>query len=329
MEEYIMAIYRQIQIDFWQDDFVTDLSAEDRYFFIYLLTNSKTTQCGVYQINVKLAAFELGWDREQVNKLLKRFVEYGKILYDQTTSELMLVNWLKYNKATSPKVAKVIDREIKSIKNEDFRDTLVGLCINYGYPIDTVSIPNRNNNKHNNKNNNNNQNNNQNEEQTEEANDSSVSPYSIRADEKIEEPNETTKIYSFGDVATFYKENVRDLNPHIGQRLGYMVDEYGAELTFYAIQVAIEKGEASKINYIEGILRIWKEKNYRTIDDVVSANKRFIAASKIKKSEPVPEWLGNQEAKTTKLSAEEEADLDAERQKLIAELAATKEFKHA
>ena len=178
----------------------------------------------------------------------------------------------------------------------------------------------------NDKHNNNNQHNNQNEE---EAPASSVSIYSNTTDENSGEPSEATKIYSFGDVATFYKENVRDLNHHIGQRLGYMVDEYGAELTYYAIQVAIEKGEASKINYIEGILRIWKEKNHKTIDDVVSANKRFIAASKIKKSEPVPEWLGNQEVKAPKLSAEEEADLDAERQKLLAELAATKGLKHA
>lgn len=324
-----MAIYRQIQIDFWQDGFVADLSAEDRYFFIYLLTNSKTTQCGVYEIGIKLAAFELGWDREQVNKLLKRFVEYGKILYDETTSEVMIVNWLKYNKATSPKVAKVIDREIKSIKNAHFRDTLIELCELYGYPIDTVSIPNRNNNKNNNQNNNNNKHNNQNEKPTEEAAASSVSPYSNISNEKIEDPKDETKIYSFGDVATFYKENVRDLNHHVGQRLGYMVDEYGAELTYYAIQVAVEKGEASKINYIEGILRIWKEKNYRTIGDVVAANKRFIAASKVKKSEPVPEWLGNQEVQVPNLSAEEQANLDEERQKLIEELAATKELKHA
>lgn len=326
-----MAIYRQIQIDFWQDDFVTDLSAEDRYFFIYLLTNSKTTQCGVYQLNVKLAAFELGWDREQVNKLLKRFVEYGKILYDDSTSELMLVNWLKYNKATSPKVAKVIDREIKSIKNEHFKDTLIQLCALYGYPIDTVSIPNRNNNKNNNKNNNNNQNNNQNEKQTQEATaseNSSVCPSIDYEDTEfeIEEPETPLISKDFGEIASFWKANIGPLNPHIGQLLGAMVDENGAELTFYALKTAVEQNKTT-VNYIEGILRNWHKENFKTVEDVKASRQRFANQKKVVREEIIPEAF--QEREQVKLTAEEEAQLEIERQKLIAELAATKEFKHA
>lgn len=326
-----MAIYRQIQIDFWQDGFVADLSAEDRYFFIYLLTNSKTTQCGVYEINVKLAAFELGWDREQVNKLLKRFVEYGKIQYDETTSEVMLVNWLKYNKATSPKVAKVIDREIKSIKNEHFRDTLVELCTLYGYPIDTVSIPNRNNNKNNNKNNNNNQNNNQNEEQTEEAaasERSSVGPSVVEeeTDFEVKDVNDPFLSKDFGTITTFWQNNIGPLYPHVGELLGAMVDEYGAELTLYAIQTAVEQNKAT-VNYIEGILRNWHKDNYKTVEDVKAGRQRFVNQKKIVREEVLPEAFTKREE--VKLTAEEEAELDAERQKLIAELAAIKELKHA
>ena len=324
-----MAIYRQIQIDFWQDNFVTDLSAEDRYFFIYLLTNSNTSQSGVYQINVKLAAFELGWDREQVNKLIKRFVEYGKIEYDDTTSEIMIVNWLKYNKATSPKVAKVIDREIKSIKNEHFKDTLIQLCALYGYPIDTVSIPNRNNNKNNNQNNN--KYNNQNEEPKEEAaasESSSVHP-SINyegAEFEIEKPKTPFITVGFGEIAKFFETNIRPLTDHVGQELGAMVDVYGAELTLLALKTGVNKGETS-IPYINGILRRWKQKNYKTAHDVEMGNQRFANQKKIVREEVLPESF--REREEVKLTPQEEAELEAERQKLIAELSATKERKHA
>lgn len=312
-----MAIYRQIQIDFWQDNFVTDLSAEDRYFFIYLLTNSNTSQSGVYQINVKLAAFELGWDREQVNKLIKRFVEYGKIEYDETTSEIMIVNWLKYNKATSPKVAKVIDREIKSIKNEHFKDTLIQLCALYGYPIDTVSIPNRNNNKNNNQNNN--KNNNQNEEPTEEA--AASEPVSVHPSSIENESNE------FGEIAKFFETNIRPLTPHVGEELGAMVDIYGADLTLYALKTALDKGNSS-LKYVQGILRNWKEKNYKTSLDVENGNQRFVNQQKVKREENAPEWLTDS-ASTSSASLEVEQDpeeIERMRQEL---LAFQKERQHA
>ena len=44
-----MAAYRHIHIDYWQDSFVLDLTPEEKYFYIYLMTNSKTTQCGDYR----------------------------------------------------------------------------------------------------------------------------------------------------------------------------------------------------------------------------------------------------------------------------------------
>lgn len=326
-----MAIYRQIQIDFWQDNFVTDLSAEDRYFFIYLLTNSNTSQSGVYQINVKLAAFELGWDREQVNKLIKRFVEYGKIEYDEATSEIMIVNWLKYNKATSPKVAKVIDREIKSIKNDHFKDTLIQLCSLYGYPIDTVSILNRNNNKNNNKNNNNNQNNNQNEKQTQEAAASenpSVCPSVDYEDTEFEVEEIENPLISkdFGEIAKFWEENIAPLKPHVGQLLGTMVDEYGAELTFHAMKTAAEQNKAT-VNYIEGILRNWHKDNYKTVGEVLAGRQRFANQKKIIREEVLPEAF--QEREEVKLTAEQEADIELKRQKLLEEIAKMGESKRA
>ena len=54
-----MAAYRHIHIDYWQDSFVLDLTPEEKYFYIYLMTNSKTTQCGVYSYIIEL------WKRKQ------------------------------------------------------------------------------------------------------------------------------------------------------------------------------------------------------------------------------------------------------------------------
>ncbi|MGQ0437590.1 hypothetical protein ACT4UT_04545, partial [Bacillus sp. B-TM1] len=50
-----MAVYRTVQVNFWQDDFVLDLTPEERYFYVYLLTCSKTTQCGIFPFPKRLA----------------------------------------------------------------------------------------------------------------------------------------------------------------------------------------------------------------------------------------------------------------------------------
>ena len=125
-----MAVYRQIQVSFWEDTFVLDLTPEEKYFYIYLMTNSKTKQCGVYEIPKRVMELETGYNRETVDKLIKRFVEYGKIDYCEETKELLLRNWLKYNSFKSPKVLQCILSEVAKIKHLPFKK----------YTTDSLSI---------------------------------------------------------------------------------------------------------------------------------------------------------------------------------------------
>ena len=157
-----MAIYRQINITFWQDDFVLELTPEEKFFYLYLMTNSKTTQCGIYELPKKIIQFETGYNSDTVDKLINRFVEYGKIMYSNDTKEVFMLNWIKYNYSTSPKVQTCISNELKTVKEPAFIDVFNKLLIQYGYSIDTVCKGVRNNNKNNNKNNNNNNNKNKN-----------------------------------------------------------------------------------------------------------------------------------------------------------------------
>ena len=53
---------------------------------------------------------------ETVEKLLNRFVEYGKILYDAETKELYIINWLHYNPILNTNVEKCVLRELKTVK---------------------------------------------------------------------------------------------------------------------------------------------------------------------------------------------------------------------
>ncbi|MFR5545334.1 MAG: replication protein [Intestinibacter bartlettii] len=141
-----MAKYRAIQVDFWEDGFVLDLTPEEKYFYLYLLSNSRTTQCGCYELPYKVVEMQTGYNRETVQKLLKRFEDYGKTSYNEETKEILIKNWHKHNFSKSPKVKNCILKEIEKIKSKDYKDYLYRVCIEYGYPIDTVSIDYKNSN---------------------------------------------------------------------------------------------------------------------------------------------------------------------------------------
>lgn len=135
-----MAKFRQVHVEFWQDGFVLDLTPEEKYFFLYLMTNSKTSQCGIYELPLRIIETETGYNRETVEKLLKRFIDYGKIKYNAKTKEIMILNWLKYNRIASPKVISCVSKELSQVKTQDFRNAFITASREYSYPIDTVSI---------------------------------------------------------------------------------------------------------------------------------------------------------------------------------------------
>ena len=128
-----MAKYRTIQVDFWEDGFVLDLTPEEKYFYLYLLSNSRTTQCGCYELPYKVIEMQTGYNRETVEKLLQRFVDYGKIEYSADTKEILIRNWHKFNFTKSPKVMNCIIKEISAIKKEEFKELIYTVFRGVGF----------------------------------------------------------------------------------------------------------------------------------------------------------------------------------------------------
>lgn len=126
-----MAIFRKVHTQIWSDPFFSELENEKKIFYLYILTNERTRQCGIYEISKKHMAFDLGISIEKVSNLIKFFSKCGKIHFSDTTNEIAVKNWAKYNYSTSPKVVKCIESELKNVKNR--------VLIEYIYSIDSVS----------------------------------------------------------------------------------------------------------------------------------------------------------------------------------------------
>jgi len=152
-----MAYYRTIAMAFWTDTkVVDDFTPEDKYFYLYLLTNPHTNLAGCYELSLMQASNELGYTKDVVGRLINRFIQVHKIIdYDYNTKEILIVNWGKNNWTSSEKYRTTVSKQIENIKSLHFKEFLIELfnasdrvSIGYQYPTDTtntITITNTNN----------------------------------------------------------------------------------------------------------------------------------------------------------------------------------------
>ncbi|MCM3455417.1 hypothetical protein M3685_15945 [Heyndrickxia oleronia] len=123
-----MAKFRHVQISFWQDPKVLEeMTPEDKYFYIYLLTNPNTTQIGVYQVTKKQIMFEIGYSIESVNSLIERFQNMHKLIkYNPNTREIAILNWGKYNLIKGGKpILDCVQKELNEVKDVSLLSDMV------------------------------------------------------------------------------------------------------------------------------------------------------------------------------------------------------------
>lgn len=122
-----MALYRPIKINFWTDADVLEFTPEEKYFYLYLLTNPNTSACGIYELPKRKVQYETGYNEDTVNKLLRKFADYGKIRYDERTKEVYILNWHKHNAISNVNLKKCVLGELKKIKSEEFKQDLLSV----------------------------------------------------------------------------------------------------------------------------------------------------------------------------------------------------------
>lgn len=202
--------YRKITPDFWSDPKVTDdFTPEDRYFYLYLLTNPHTNICGCYELSAKAAARETGYNEDSVKHLLYRMATVHKVIgYNPITKECLLINWHRHNWSSSPTLIKSVMDNATKIKTDAYRDYVLALVngkedfsIPYGYGIEkdnTVSVS------------------------------VTVTDTVSNTDNKNKEKIEEIVSYLNSKAGTNYKTYSKQTAAHINARLaeGYTVDDF-------------------------------------------------------------------------------------------------------
>lgn len=147
---------RLVNTELWNDEtIIENFTAEDKYFWLYLLTSPHNNMCGVFKNSPALIARDMGLHKDGIVNLIYRFETYHKMIYtDKETNEIMILNWYKYNWSKSTKILNLIEKEQQGIKSEEINRLLEErknivflekddtLSIPYRYP--SISITNTN-----------------------------------------------------------------------------------------------------------------------------------------------------------------------------------------
>lgn len=111
---------RVVNSDFWRDETVEYFTPEDKYFWLYLLTNPQSNLLGIYKITRKRMAFETGYSMESIDNLIDRFEnKYGLVRYKD--NEIAIKNYLRHGiiKGGQP-IYDALMRFLKDVRNKDF-----------------------------------------------------------------------------------------------------------------------------------------------------------------------------------------------------------------
>ena len=116
-----MAKLRYIKDSFWSDEWIEWLSLEEKWFFLYLLTNQYVSLTGIYPLTIRKMAFELNSSMEFVQKTLEKFQQAKKVYY--LGGNIIIVNFVKNQKLWwwENKLVKWIVRELEQIPSETLK----------------------------------------------------------------------------------------------------------------------------------------------------------------------------------------------------------------
>lgn len=134
---------RMIDTDLWNnEDIIENFTAEDKYFWLYLLTNPHNKMCGVLKNSPALIARDMGLHKDTIVNLIYRFERVHKVIAcDKETNEIFILNWHKFNWTKSPKVISIVEREKNDVKSTYISSLIEDrLSVVLGGKEDTVSI---------------------------------------------------------------------------------------------------------------------------------------------------------------------------------------------
>lgn len=289
-------VKRVVDAKFWTDMQVMDhYSVEDKYFALYLLTNGRSTQVGIYSLPKKVMSFETGFTKEVIEILLDRFSNtYGKIVYSEQTQEITWLNSLEFSILRGGKpVQDLLEKEIAQVKDVNLIEATYQAMLPHWTMSTKVfdqtiqeifeaeltkrgSMQNQNQNQNQKHSHNKNQSHNHNQEsyatnrgtiretETDDDEKATMDRYVIHYKEKFS--NHEGEITPENLVQVYYENLIGEVHPHIKTQLKSWCKALPNSLVLEALKRSLHANQP--ILYAATVIENWKKAGVQTARDV-------------------------------------------------------------
>ena len=140
-------MYRTINVSVWQEPWFEELPPNAKLLFFYLLTNSRQTACGAFQVTQRAICHETHLTTAQVTRAMANLTASDTVRWWPDTGCVLLTQAYTQQRAHASKTYTVAARKAASDLPDTVYAAVVALYpeladdrIGYPYPIDTLSI---------------------------------------------------------------------------------------------------------------------------------------------------------------------------------------------
>lgn len=136
-----MANYRQIHVNIWKDPWFLELQPDEKLLFIYLFSNESSSIAGIYELSLRVVAFETCLPMDFVSLTIEKFSKEKKVFRDGNV--IWVVNLRKHHETSSIKIKTRIDNDVSRIPGCELKKKYLAYYspkIPYPYPIDTPPL---------------------------------------------------------------------------------------------------------------------------------------------------------------------------------------------
>lgn len=132
---------RNFPVDMWRTNIMQmNMTAEDKFFWVYVNTNPQTTLLGVFALTVRQIACDMGYNEQTVKALIKRFVEYHKLIeYNFETGEIAILDYTTWGiKSGGKPIADALSGAYEQIQDKTLVKAVYDHLIAEGKKMETV-----------------------------------------------------------------------------------------------------------------------------------------------------------------------------------------------
>lgn len=113
-----MRVYGSIQTCFWENPAAQKLSDQGKLLATYLFTGPHSNMIGCFRLPAGYIIEDLNWDISKVKKAFQDLSEMNFIIRDETTSWLIINNFLIWNPIQNPKQAKGVQKLFDAVPSQ-------------------------------------------------------------------------------------------------------------------------------------------------------------------------------------------------------------------